>query len=79
MVESYSPQLQMQQNASLFSNPPLAYPMLYASPLITLTKHGYTKHYFEEERRICSKIGGGLQGNLPASEIDSHVPILMNS
>ena len=31
------------------------------------------KHYFEEGRRICSKIGGGLQGKVTASEVDSLV------
>lgn len=51
--------LKVQQNASQFGNPPLLFPTLYASPLITLTAKGYTKHYFEEGRRVCSKIGGG--------------------
>lgn len=32
---------------------------LYASPLITINDKGYTKHYFEEGKRICSKIGSG--------------------
>ena len=48
------------------------HPMLYASPLITLTQHGYTKHYFEEGRRICSKIGGGFI-NVHPNEINNHV------
>ncbi len=38
----------------------LTNPVVYASPLVTLTKRGYTKHYFEGERRICSAIGGGF-------------------
>ena len=33
-------------------------PVYYVSPLVTLTRRGYTKHYFEGERRICSSIGG---------------------
>ena len=32
---------------------------LYASPFITINDKGYTKHYFEEGKRICSKIGSG--------------------
>ena len=98
-IKLTSPRLNIQQNASLFSNPPLVYPTLYASSLVTLTKQGYTnvtevesrasslalprcsnvterKHYFEEGRRICSKIGGGMQGNVTAEEIDSRVPEL---
>ena len=38
----------------------LTNPVVYTSPLVTLTKRGYTKHYFEGERRICSAIGGGF-------------------
>ncbi len=38
----------------------LTNPVVYASPLVTLTRRGYTKHYFEGERRICSAIGGGF-------------------
>ena len=64
-----SPRLNIQQNASLFNNPPLLIPTLYASPLITLTPKGYTKHYFEEGRRICSKLGGGFRGRVLAEDI----------
>ena len=71
-----SPRMSLQQNAEPFSNPPLVYPTLYASPLVTLTKHGYTKHYFEEGRRICSKIGGGLLGNVTAEDIEQLSPAL---
>lgn len=60
-IKFTSPSLHMSQNAQLINNPPLIYPTLYASSLITVSKHGYTKHYFEEERRICSKIGGGFR------------------
>lgn len=28
--------------------------------LITLNGKGYTKHYFEGDRRVCSKLGGGF-------------------
>ena len=68
-----SPRLNIQQNASLFDSPPLVYPTLYASPLITLTQSGYTKHYFEEGRRICSKLGGGFADRVPSGEIDARV------
>ena len=59
-IKFTSPRLNIQQNATLFNNPPLVYPTLYASSLITLTPKGYTKHYFEGERRICSAVGGGF-------------------
>ena len=101
-IKLTSPRLNIQQNATLFSNPPLVYPTLYASSLVTLTKHGYTnvtevesrasslalprcsnvtegKHYFEEGRRICSKIGGGMQGNVTVQEIDNRVGELASS
>lgn len=56
-----SPQINMQQNAlTMMVNPQLIDPTLYASSLITLTKHGYTKHYYEGTNRVCSKIGGGF-------------------
>jgi len=41
---------------------------LYASPLITITDKGYTKHYFEEGNRICSSIGGGRLGLVDEAE-----------
>ena len=54
-----SPRLNIQQNASLFNNPPLVYPTLYASSLITLTPKGYTKHYYAGADRVAARIGGG--------------------
>jgi RHS repeat-associated protein len=35
---------------------------LYASPYMVMTEQEYTKHYYIEGERICSKIGGGFQG-----------------
>lgn len=67
-----SPRLNIQQNAVSMSNSTLVYPTLYASSLVTLNRNGYTKHYFEGENRICSKIGGGL-GNIGWSDVDSRV------
>ena len=32
---------------------------LYASPYVVATRHGYTKHYYAENERVASKIGGG--------------------
>ena len=101
-IKFTSPRLNIQQNASLFNNPPLVYPTLYASSLITLTPKGYTNvtevesrasslalprcsnvtertHYFEEGRRICSKIGGGMRGNVTVEEIDSRVGEMASS
>ena len=71
--------LQMSQNAFTFNTvrsvPPLVYPTLYASPLITITKHGYTKHYFEGMNRICSKLGGGFK----SVEVGKIVPEIATS
>ena len=68
-IKLTSPRLNMHQNASQFNNPPLFIPTLYASPLITLTPKGYTKHYFEEGRRVCSKLGGWFLWRVPADDI----------
>jgi RHS repeat-associated protein len=35
---------------------------LYASPYMVMTEKEYTKHYYIEGERICSKIGSGFQG-----------------
>lgn len=42
------------QNGNSVNAPVLDRQTLYASPLITITDKGYTKHYFEEGNRICS-------------------------
>jgi RHS repeat-associated protein len=34
---------------------------LYASPYMVMTEQEYTKHYFIEGERICSKIGSGFE------------------
>ena len=65
----------MSQNAYNTQVSPLVDPTLYASPLITITKHGYTKHYFEGMNRICSKLGGGFDAGL-LGEIEDTVPTL---
>ena len=50
------------QNGYTMNVPVLDQQTLYASALVTINDKGYTKHYFEEGKRICSKIGsGGLQ------------------
>jgi RHS repeat-associated protein len=33
---------------------------LYTSPYMVMNDQGYTKHYYIEGERICSKLGGGL-------------------
>ncbi|MDR0971055.1 MAG: hypothetical protein LBM25_01560, partial [Bacteroidales bacterium] len=43
------------QNGINYLYPELIYQTLYASDLITINSKGYTKHYFEEGKRICSK------------------------
>ncbi len=53
--------VQVMQNGTPYSYHSLETPTLYASGLITINEKGYTKHYFEEGKRICSKIGGGFR------------------
>ncbi|MFO7789276.1 MAG: hypothetical protein R6V32_01790, partial [Bacteroidales bacterium] len=33
---------------------------LYTSPYLVMTEEEYTKHYFIEGERVCSKLGGGF-------------------
>ena len=73
-----SPRLHMSQNAYNTQVSPLVDPTRYASPLLTLSKHGYTKHYFEEGRRICSKIGGGFDAGL-GQDIERPVGVISGS
>jgi len=47
------------QNGTTVNVPVFDQQTLYASALVTINDKGYTKHYFEEGKRICSKIGGG--------------------
>ena len=47
------------QNGHTMNVPVLDEQTLYASALLTINDKGYTKHYFEEGKRICSKIGSG--------------------
>jgi len=60
------------QNGNSVNAPVLDRQTLYASPLITITDKGYTKHYFEEGNRICSSIGGGGLNLLPATRFISN-------
>ena len=52
------------QNGNNVNLPVFDQQTLYASPLITITDKGYTKHYFEEGNRICSSIGSGGFSNI---------------
>ncbi len=53
--------VQMSQNGVPYDYVMLESPTLYASGLITINERGYTKHYFEENKRVCSNIGGGFR------------------
>ena len=53
------PTIQVNINGYTYQVSALKEQTLYASPLITINDKGYTKHYFEEGKRICSKIGSG--------------------
>ena len=73
-----TPQTRVRQNAiEAMYVPALAYPTLYASALITLTRNGYTKHYYEGTNRVCSKLGGGF-ATVNWGEIETPVPELAN-
>ncbi len=54
------------QNGTTVNIPALDQQTLYASSLVTVNDQGYTKHYFEEGKRICSKIGNGRLTNVTA-------------
>jgi RHS repeat-associated protein len=45
---------------------------LYTSPYLVMTEQEYTKHYFIEGERVCSKIGGGFA---PAPWLPSSAPL----
>ena len=60
------------QNGNDYQRPVLIEPTLYANALITITPKGYTKHIFEEGKRVCSKIGGGF-AHMKISDLDSQV------
>jgi RHS repeat-associated protein len=53
--------IDISQNGDEYNKPILEHPTLYASELVTISNKGYTKHYFEEGKRICSKIGVGFR------------------
>ena len=40
----------------------MRYATLYAMPLVTINRGGYTKHYFEGGHRVCTAVGGGFGG-----------------
>ena len=47
-------------------------PTLYPSPYMVVTRKGYTKHYYAENERIASRIGGGgiIEIDTPIVEMD---------
>ncbi len=49
---------------------------LYASPLLVVTDEEYTKHYYIEGERVCSKIGGGFEFAPIAP--DNHIELFKN-
>ena len=63
------------QNGITFHRPVLQSPVLYANSLITINGKGYTKHYFEGDRRVCSKLGGGFTGRTEDDINDRIKPI----
>ena len=55
------------QNGNVININSIREQTLYASSLVTVNDKGYTKHYFEEGKRICSKIGNGKLTNVGSS------------
>ena len=43
---------------------------LYASPYLVATSKGYTKHYYAENERVASRIGGGGLGMISVSIVE---------
>ena len=56
-----SPRVETVQNAEQ-GTVSMRYATLYASPLVTINRGGYTKHYFEGSNRVCTAIGDGFGG-----------------
>jgi len=54
------PEMQMQINAHTVITSVELEKTLYVNPLLVMTEEEYTKHYYVEGERICSKIGGGF-------------------
>ncbi|MDR0970773.1 MAG: hypothetical protein LBM25_00095 [Bacteroidales bacterium] len=64
------------QNGMIYNQSVLTDQTLYASDLITINNKGYTKHYFEEGKKICSKIGGGFAHSNYNDILNNSVPWL---
>ncbi len=45
-------------------------PTLYPSPYIVMDIHGYTKHYYAGEERVCAKIGAGFETTIADNNLD---------
>ena len=45
-------------------------PTLYTSPYLVSTPKGYTKHYYAENERVASRIGGGGLGMISVSIVE---------
>ena len=69
-----SPRVETVQNAEA-GTVSMRYATLYASPLVTINRGGYTKHYFEGSNRVCTAIGGGF-GGVDWSEVEEQVPAI---
>jgi len=50
---------------------------LYASPYMVLTDQEYTKHYYIEGERVCTKIGGGFWGTAPMMPNDNALQFMV--
>ncbi|MDR1846712.1 MAG: DUF5675 family protein [Bacteroidales bacterium] len=73
--------IDMYINGQMAKVPVLSSQVLYANALVTINDKGYTKHYFEEGKRICSAIGGGgLNGTQAFAEpIEADFNMLKNN
>jgi RHS repeat-associated protein len=72
-----SPRVETVQNAEQ-GTVSMRYATLYASPLVTINRGGYTKHYFEGGHRVCTAVGGGF-GGVDWSEVEEQVPAVSGS
>ena len=72
-----SPRVETVQNAEQ-GTVSMRYATLYATPLVTINRGGYTKHYFEGSNRVCTAVGGGF-GGVDWSEVAEQVPAVSGS
>lgn len=65
-------EMQVQVNGQTMYSSVISDKTLYASPFLVMDEHEYTKHYYIEGERVCSKIGSGFG---PATVLPTSTPL----